>query len=388
MSETERIGMADEGSGQAVAEYGRVTLEAIEELQQRIGVERRLKHQYNREVSADAIRHFAHGAGDLNPFWTEPERAEASRFGAPYAPPCFLCSFGMPRSVGLPGVHALYTGSSWQFKRPVRLGTRVSTYTTLRELAEKQGRFAGRQYQEIDEAIYRDEEGNELATLRSHCMRVERHEARDKGKYAELQPHHYSPEEIEEIAATCEAEEIRGADPRYWEDVAVGDSLGRLVRGPLTVTDMIGWLMGWGGMFVRPHGLGVAWRRRHPAAYTLDRFGVPDVPERVHWDEPAALHAGAPAVYDYGPQRIAWLSQVLTYWMGDEGWVRELSVEVRRLNIIADTTWCEGTVKERFEEEGSGLVRCELQAVNQRGETTARGEGLIELPRRPGAAAA
>jgi acyl dehydratase len=371
-------------SAPAGAGHGQITDEAVAELRERIGAERPLKSQYHEYASPDAIRHFAHGIGDLNPLWTDPEHGAASRYGTNVAPPCFLCSCGMPRSVGLPGVHALYTGSSWRFERPVRVGERIHTSTQLAELSEKEGRYAGRQFLEVDEAIYRNEAGETLATLRSHCMRGERDRARSKGKYDDLQAAAYTPEEIEAIAAEVEAEEIRGGDPRYLETVAVCDELPQVVKGPLTVTDMNGWLLGWGGMFIRPHGIGHRWRRRHPAAYTLDARGVPDVPERVHWDTEFALRSGLPAPYDYGPQRIAWLSQVFTNWIGDDGHLAELDVEVRRLNLVGDTTWCRATVVDCRLEGDRGLVECSLRAENQRGEETAKGRALVQLPRRPG----
>lgn len=361
---------------------GRITEPALADLRARVGVERRLASQFHDAATPDAIRHFAHGIGDVNPLWLDADYAAGTRHGGIVAPPTFLCSCGMPRSVGLPGVHALYTGSAWTFHRPVEAGERIETSVTLRALEEKAGDFAGRQLLETDEAIYRDAAGEVVATLRSHVMRTERDKARSKGKYAELTPHVYAPEEIEAIVAAVEAEAIRGAEPRYWDDTAVGDAIQPVVKGPLTVTDMIGWLQGWGGMFVRPHGIGHRWRKRHPAAYTVDPFGIPDVPERVHWDTEFARAAGAPAAYDYGPQRIAWLGQLMTNWMGDDGWLRALDVEVRRMNIVADTTWCRGEVVDRSISDGRALVRCRVEAVNQRDEATAFGEAVVELPRR------
>lgn len=363
--------------------HGLITDEAVAELRSRIGVERPLSSQFHREASADAIRHFAHGIGDTNPLWTDPEHGASSRYGTNIAPPCFLCSCGMPRSVGLPGVHALYTGSSWSFRKPVAAGERIHTSTRLAELTEKEGRYAGRQFLEVDEAVYRDERGEVLATLRSHCMRGERRGARKKNKYAELEPASYTPEEIEAIAAECAAEQVRGAEPRYWESVEVGEQLPPVVKGPLTVTDMNAWLLGWGGMFIRAHGIGHAWRQRHPAAYTPDARGVPDVPERVHWDTEFAQASGLPGPYDYGPQRIAWVAQVLTNWIGDDGWLAELEVEVRRLNLLGDTTWCRAEVAEKRLEGELGVVECELHTENQRGERTTAGRATVRLPRRP-----
>lgn len=360
-----------------------ITDEAIDELRARIGKEHVLTAPFHTAATTDAIRHFAHGVGDVNPMWTDAAYAGGTRFGGLVASPCFLSSCGMPRSVGLPGVHALYTGSTWEFTRPVPVDTRIVTSVTLSELNEKHGDFAGRQFLEVDEAIYRDEAGLELARLKSHCMRVERRSARSKSKYAELRPHQYTTDDLASIVRDYEAEEIRGAVPRHVEEISVGDELPQIVKGPLTITDLIGFLQGWGGMFVRPHGIGHAWRKRHPAAYTLDEFGIPDVPERVHWDNAASARSGIPVAYDYGPQRIAWLANLVTNWMSDAGWMRSLSVEVRKLNLVADTTWCRGSVTAVDVEQG--LVTLDVRAVNQRDEVTAYGEAVVELPRREGA---
>lgn len=186
-----------------------ITEPALADLRARIGVEHRLTSQFHEFAGRDAIRHFALGTGDRNPLYTDAEYASSSSLGTMVAPPCFLCSCGMPRSVGLPGVHALYTGSTWTFARPIREGERIETSVTLRDLKEKAGEFAGRQLLEVDEAIYRDDGGNVVGTLRSHVMRTEREGARSRGKYAALEPHVYTPQDIDAIVADVDAEEIR-----------------------------------------------------------------------------------------------------------------------------------------------------------------------------------
>ncbi len=37
------------------------------------------------------------------------------------------------------------------------------------------------------------------------------------------------------------AETRRGAAPLYWEDVDVGDAVPPVVKGPLTITDIVAW---------------------------------------------------------------------------------------------------------------------------------------------------
>ena len=48
---------------------------------------------------------------------------------------------------------------------------------------------------------------------------------------------------------------MRGAEPRYVEDVAVGDELPAMVKGPMTVTGFIAYAQGWGGLYIRANRL-------------------------------------------------------------------------------------------------------------------------------------
>jgi acyl dehydratase len=359
-----------------------ITDDMIAALRQRLGVERPIPSPYNTEASGDAIRHFAHGIGDLNPLWQDPDYAARTRWGGIIAPPCFLFSCGFGRTGGLPGVHGLFAGSAWTFFRPVRVGTPIQATVRLVEVQEKTGAFAGRQVLQIDESIYRDSTGELLATVRNPVMRTERQTAQHRGKYASITPHAWTPEELAAIDAELAGQQPRGATPRYWEDVMVGEELTPLLKGPLTVTDCIGWLMGWGSPFVRPHLVGAAYRRRHPSAYIPNALGVPDIPERVHWDDAFARAIGAPAAYDYGPQRVSWLGHLLSNWLGDDGWLQTLDVQVRRFNIMGDLTRCKGVVTGKRLVSGQCLIDCDVWAENQRGETTAWGTATAVLPSR------
>ena len=51
----------------------------------------------------------------------------------------------------------------------------------------------------------------------------------------------YSEEEIANMEKAWRAEERRGGTPRYVEDVHVGDEIPSILRGPLTIGDMVAW---------------------------------------------------------------------------------------------------------------------------------------------------
>ena len=216
----------------------------------------------------------------------------------------------------------------------------------------------------------------------SWCFRTERDTARERRKYGTVEAHRYTPEEIERIRLAYRNEEIRGTTARYWEDVQVGDALPPMVKGPLTVTSVIAFIQGWGSLYVRAHGLAFDMFERHPALAIPNAFGVPEPPERVHWDEAFARAVGVPGAYDYGPERVAWLGHLVTNWMGDDGFLRRLNVRVQRHNLIGDTTWCRGRVAAKAVVENRGEVTLDLTAVNQRDEVTAAGQATLVLPRR------
>jgi acyl dehydratase len=359
----------------------RITDEALDDLRKVIGVETNLP-QYNTVASEDAIRHYALGVGDDNPRYLDPEYAAKTHWGAMTAQPTFVMTCGFSRSRGLAGIHGLFSGIDLQCHRPVKLGTKIKATTALHDLVERQGRYAGRTYQQIYCTKYRDESGEVLSTLYSHAFRTERSTGGEGRKYSAIERQSYTEAQIADIAAQYrkESQARRGARTRFFHDVTVGEDLPPLVKGPLTVTDMICFLMGFGYIYVRAHRQWFDFSHRHPGAAVPDAYGVPDVPERVHWDEGLARAIGMPTMYDYGPQRIGWFDNCLSDWMGDDGWVRRLKVKLTGPNFVGDTTWIKGRVVSRTEEDSS--VAIDMQAVDQRNRVTASAEAEVVLSRR------
>ena len=97
-----------------------------------------------------------------------------------------------------------------------------------------------------------------------------------------------------------------------------------------------------------------------------------------------AREVGMPGGYDVGPQRISWMGQLMTNWMGDEGFLRRLNVSVRRPNIFGDVSWCRADVVDKRVDDGAHVVELELRVENQLGEVTAKGTATVALPSRTG----
>ncbi|SFN55959.1 MaoC family dehydratase N-terminal domain-containing protein [Variovorax sp. OV329] len=370
--------------------FPKITDQGMEELRERIGLKiGATAEPWCYEATRDNIRHYAHGIGDDNPLWCDPDYAAKSKYGGIVALPSFL--FSTSRIVsgyvgGLPGVHAMWSGADWQWHQPVKRNDTIRTEAYLKDLIEHQTRFAGRAVQQIYHVDFFNQDGDKVAEADSWCFRTERDHAREQGsKYKEVrarEPRRYSPEEIQEAYKLYAQEEVRGSTPRYWEDVKEGESLPVMFKGPMTVTGFIAYAQGWGGLYIRANKL--AWKLidAHPGVGITNRFGIPDVPERVHWEEDFALEVGAPGAYDYGPERTSWMTNHLTNWMGDDGFLRKSHCKIRRHNPEGDMLFIKGHVVRKFVENGRHLVEISQEARNQDDELSVIASGVVELPSR------
>jgi acyl dehydratase len=369
------------GPGTDTRAFASIDERDVEDLRALIGVPIRSDRPYRSELTADAIRHYAYGIGDRNPLWVDPDYA--AKQGRPQgAPPSIL--FAMDKVLsgyvsGLPGIHAMFAGATFRFERALLVGDRLRASATLKDLVERPSRFAGRSLQQIYEVEFRDEQDALVCTAESYCFRTERDRARESGKYAPIRVE-WTEEQIARIAQRYRDEEgrRRGATARYAHSVRVGDELPPITKGPYTATTAIAYLLGWGGLYVRAHGDAFELFERHPALGIPNEWGVPEPPERVHWDPDLARRVGVPGAYDYGPERVSWMGHVVTDWMGDAGFLRELDVQVRRHNVLGELVTCRGRVTRT--ETDTGRVHVELSATNQDGDESARGSAVVELP--------
>jgi acyl dehydratase len=365
-----------------------ITEEALDALRQRVGVKiTRTVEPWVTEVNVDAIRHWAWGIGDDNPLWLDPDHAGQTKYGAIIAPPTILYATNRVVSGycgGLPGIHAMFAGTNWTWHLPVRLNTKVTTEVYLKDLVERETAFAGRAIQQIYHGDFFTGEGDKLAECDSWVFRTERATARNRtDKYDREKPRKvYTDEEIARMHEMYANEKVRGATPRYWEDVVVGQELSPIAKGPMTVTGFIAFVQGWGGLYVRAHKMASQLMRRHPGLGIPNAYNVPDVPERVHWEEELAKAVGTPGAYDYGPERISWMGHALTNWIGDDGFLHQLDAKIVRHNPEGDFITINGRVTKKYQDGDKHCVECELVATQQDEEESCVATATAFLPTR------
>ena len=371
------------------ASGGRFSDELVADMRSRIGRKRPAHRPWNRAASFDTIHHFAEGIGDMNPLWVDPAYAEGTVWGRQMAPPTFLYSLGVMFGGGLRGVHALYGGNSFTFHHPVYEGDQVSATIELVDLVPMKGRLSPTMFKQVERMEYTNQLGVVVAEAEVWVIRFERDvagasRAGADGRYSGRKLMRYTPDGIKGIDEEYAREAPRGGVPLYWDDINVGDYVPQVVKGPLRLTDIIAYMMGGAGPYVRGHRVNWAFRQEHPAVYITNAQGIPEVAEAVHWEQSLAEAVGTPGVYDYGTERPSWLIHMLTNWIGDHGWVEFSRAELRAVNVVGDTTRCGGRVTRKYVEDGKHLLDLETWAQNQIGEVTAKGEARVRLPAREG----
>ena len=344
---------------------------------------------FNRWATPDTITHFVDGIGDLNPLYRDENYAKKTKYGCLIAPPCFLYSvWWAGTAIDLVhGVHGWYSGSEWEWFRPICEGDKINWKTIQpADVQFKTSAMAKKTLIIYSEDEFTRQGGEVIAIHKAWVIHGERSEAVQKAKYAAIaKTHEYSVEDIKKIHASQEREGIWGAAPRYWEDVAPGEELTPIVFGPLTMNEMLVWLIGGGNLMNKSDRIWRILYDQHPDGDL--GFFDPGIKiklnlELPHLDNGLARQVGAPGAYDFGSQRISCLGMLLTNWMGDDGFLWKFRAELRRFNIIGDTTWCKGKVVRKYMDGGKCCVDIECWGENQRGEMTIPGTATIILPSR------
>jgi acyl dehydratase len=379
-------------------ERGRITDEAVAQMRKRIGYPNPTIRSgivtlpWNTQCTPDAIRHWVEGYGDDNPLYVDPEYGSRTRWGSQIAPPGFEATMGYDCSPEVPsdlaaetkgalrGVQLFHSGNDSRFYRPIVPGDVLDKTQVVADVEDKRSEFAGRSVIVTNKLTWANQRGEVVSDQLKWFVHAERRRVHPDAPVARDEPASYTDEQLAQIEAAYETEFRRGNDTLWYEDVAVGDPLPRMVKGPLTVTDLINMHMGGGWFGYGNPALRLAYRNRQKLRgfYTRNEFNAWDVVQRVHWEPELARAVGVPAAYDIGPMRWAWLIHAVTNWCGDDAWVFRVRGEFRAFNYMGDTTWITGRVTgRRVDDELGPLVELALEGTNQRGQQNITGQATV-----------
>jgi acyl dehydratase len=123
---------------------------------------------------------------------------------------------------------------------------------------------------------------------------------------------------------------------------------------------------------------------RHTDLMNWNRFAaVNDEFVYIHMDDDAARAAGQKGVFGMGNLRWAYVMNMLREWIGDEGEIRQLSMQYRAINYKHDDLAAIAVVTDkRIDDQGAHLVVLDVDVLNQNGDRTSPGRAVVAVQAR------
>ncbi len=146
----------------------------------------------------------------------------------------------------------------------------------------------------------------------------------------------------------------------YWEDINEGAEVPTLPK--IATTQML-----------------VKW-----AGASGDFFGI-------HYDDEFAAASGLGRPIVHGALKRQWLVQLMTDWIGEEGWLKKFSCQYRQMDYPrrmksmnepqeGETWQCKGKVAKKYIDGKDHLLDCDIWVENGAGEVTTPGKATVILP--------
>jgi acyl dehydratase len=307
------------------------------------------------EVSMWAIRRFIEATTDENPLWQDERYAKKTRWGGIIAPPAFLHVFDpanrafrqfpdlshMATTLPFdpPFLRTFQAFYEFQFFVPLRPGDNIKSMSKIGDVYEREGKSGRMVFIRIDNE-HRNQK-KELVGITSEAM-------------VSIEGSPSSSRSTE--SATFPPEELKLPIPTgkqvCFEDVEVGTLLPKLEKSISLVT-----ILKWGA--------------------AVNDYGP------HHYDQQFAHQVlGLPNVIAHGPHNAAFLAQLVTNWIGSEGFLKRHYTELRSNVFPGDTLTFQGKVTRKYQQFGENLVECESWAENQNGRKVALGKSTFTLPLR------
>jgi acyl dehydratase len=331
------------------------------------------------------VSRFVDASGDDNPLYLDVRYGAGSVHHTMLAPSTFVLAVRAPGSTGVPDLTEYrLTGAlsslhlSWD--DTVRLGDALAgrvcvSDVTRRPAAAGRARACVRstvEYQRGGAGFARGWAEVEVAPLGEDRLR--------------RAIHRYEPAEVERMVRELDSEQpSRGAVPRLWSDVAVGETTPTMLKGPLTLSDLELWVFAEG----RPVRAGNLHYAR--SAKLNGRRAASPVTGWPAWD-PAETSLDSAVTAPSGPSAPGGLlftlaGQHVTHWMGDDAFLRQLSVRIVRPFRYGDALRLTGTVIDRYtvtDEAGTRYHAVAPRVVgrNQLGEPVVEADAVVFLPDR------
>ncbi len=332
-------------------------------------------------ATAEAILHFAQGTDDDNPLWIAPDYAAQTKYGTIIAPPAFIFANRYPMLHGAPlqaPLASLIGGVEVEWFAPVHVGDTLRSEPKQKACFEKQNQQGRRLNFVISEVTYWNQ--HDAVVAKATGTMIMATQVGLQTMMAHDMPH-YSEADLQQLEATWRQEYRRGKEVLYFEEVEVGTELPAMVRGPLTIGDLVAWNAAIGPSYKAGRWGYLELTRAMHTAMVNPVTGFPVKYSQQHEDINIAAGRGMPAPFDNGVMRFAWVAPLVTNWMGDAGFLQRLQVQVRRPGLYGDLTTYTARVTDKNDHAAS--VRLAITGTKQDGTINTAGEAEVVLPKAP-----
>ena len=338
-----------------------------------------------RVATEDAIRQFCEAVDDLNPLYVSRDYAKNNVYGRIIAPPQFLGAIApysgiakateeldffttrLDAGVSMEWFKLIYEGDSFTV-------TEIPTFIKdiTREKTALQFLIGG-------DRVYRNQRNEVVAVAHISGIAVVTPPPSDSKEQIgkKITMHKFSEKEVDDWYQLMEVEPVRGADSLYWENVTDGDELPS-THHVFSMTEHIAYNAAMGKSY--------SWRQSMAARNGIWKqakdpdSGLPDF-TNLHLTDAAAQRLGMPYANGLGTQMRAWLGRMIGNWMGDHGFIKQMSDQVRGILYRESFVLCKGRVTRKYVQDGEHLVDLATTIENHDGDLIIpNGTATVRLP--------
>jgi hypothetical protein len=338
----------------------------------------------NKEVTWDGIRHFVDGIGDLNPLYRDREYAAKTRYSCLIAPPSYLATMSSavnypdpPGFLPLPDFPLFVVGKEHEWFSPLCEGDEIDWKTTFpTNLQIRDTQSMGKMIFMNGITEYTRHRGGIPVAISRFAIAVYKGAPVYENRLKTDKKPVYTKEYIKNVYAAQDKEIVRGAEPRYWEDVNVGEELTPVVRGPYTAMDSVADIRGC---------VGEEWHYSSGRLYRLAQehcgWGIYDPDLKIYHSFKDNFDSNIGGAV-YSGHRYNLLVMLLTNWMGDDGFLWKCKSAYQRQTALGCVLWCKGKVSKKYSQDGRYCVDIDCSIEDQTGIPIQPSTATVLLPSR------
>ncbi len=346
----------------------------------------------NLVATQPALRGFCNVIGEYNPLYTEPDYAYRTRYGCITATPVFLAGIRDPVSYGAYakrdyGLANFLSSVEFKWYDIIRVMDSFSTELKTTDAFAREASVFNKPEKHVGyveaNGTYRNQYGS-LVGKTSGIMGMIPFK-RGEEMFVDRELYKYTAEESERYGKDIENEFRRGMSTLFWDNINVGDKLTPVVKGPLELGPLLGWP---GATRSVDWHLENYYRRAKEAPGEARVNPVTNWPYWVEQLEFASYHTcrlrGVSYPFAPGMQQACLAGHLLSNWMGDDGFLRRLRMEIYNVFMYGDINWYRGEVIDKYREKIGdntyGAVEVKIDVGNQLGEKVGAGDATVYLP--------